>query len=905
VDVDGPERDTLEPGSEDINPSNDAAADFTAGQRVGPYLLEKRLGSGGMGEVWLATRTDGSLNRQIALKLPHIHLFAATVRRRFERERDILAALSHPHIAQLYDAGVDSAQHPYLAMEWVDGVSIVEHCRTERLPLERRLALFLQVLEAVGYAHRRLVAHRDLKPSNILVTRDGRVKLLDFGIAKLLRGDTEGEATQLTLIGSCIATPGYAAPEQLTGAPATVAVDVYALGVILHELLTGTRPPRRDPLAHETTDDAVRASSRIDPGHAAELGGLAARELRRALAGDLDAIIGKALARDPDRRYSSAEAFAQDLELSRQHRPISARHISAATIAIKFVRRHLIGVAMALGLLAALIAGSAGIAWQGVRAEREARRATAIKDFLVGVFRASDPRIAADKPRGEVTARELLDISSQRIETSFAQQPETQVELLGVTADIYRELDETQRSNALYARETELAEQRLGPADPRTIEGLLGQAYNADADGDDAKALEFLAEADPLIRRRDLDDSEVRARWLLMQGEALYRDPAKTAEAQSALQAAAALFAQVAPRDPLYPGALTDLGTLSYDRSDFTASAKYFRLAIAAAQSDQRMTGDVLLANQGLALTLRSLGDAPGASQAFEAGTKVAEKTYGLDNRQYWMIASDWAQFLYDTGERLPAFAKFEALVGRLPRETQAYRNASDSLEAALVLRKYGRCLAIDGQGDKAVEYLERARALFQESAQHPPDAAMLLLDLGNAYEADGKMTEAQAAFLDAIHTLESQQAPASWIASAHERRGRFLLAQDELPAAAIEFGETLRLMGSHTTAATILARAGLGLVAVRRADSRAALDESGLAMDQLEKFTEIVDVRIGPYVWGVRARALQLAGDGDSAIKLAQRSRDASLVYYAPGSPAISRAKALLQSTSTRTASP
>jgi len=224
--------------------SDSAAPEFRAGARIGPYLLQERLGSGGMGEVWLAARSDGSLNRRIALKLPHVHLMAGVLRRRFERERDILAGLSHPHIAQLYDAGVADSQHPYLAMEWVDGIEINEHCRRNKLPIEARLDLILQVLDAVGHAHAKLIAHRDLKPSNILVTRDAQVKLLDFGIAKLLVEDTGNGATQLTRVGTCLATPAYAAPEQLAGRPITAAVDLYALGVILHELLTGQRPQR-------------------------------------------------------------------------------------------------------------------------------------------------------------------------------------------------------------------------------------------------------------------------------------------------------------------------------------------------------------------------------------------------------------------------------------------------------------------------------------------------------------------------------------------------------------------------------------------------------------------------------------------------------------------------------------
>src|SRR5208283_2832525 len=219
----------------------DPAPEFSAGQVIGPYVLERPLGSGGMGEVWLAARRDGMLNRQVALKLPYSHIIAGVLRRRFERERDILAALSHPHIAQLYDVGLAESKYPYLSMEWVDGVELNQHCAAAKLTLDHRLDLFLQILDAVGYAHGRLIAHRDLKPSNILVTKQGRIKLLDFGIAKLLSTEADSGSTQLTRIGSCMATPGYAAPEQLAGEPITAAVDLYALGVVLHELLTGGR----------------------------------------------------------------------------------------------------------------------------------------------------------------------------------------------------------------------------------------------------------------------------------------------------------------------------------------------------------------------------------------------------------------------------------------------------------------------------------------------------------------------------------------------------------------------------------------------------------------------------------------------------------------------------------------
>ena len=554
--------------------------EFSVGQQVGPYVLKQRLGTGGMGEVWLASRSDGSLNRQVALKLPHTHLLAGVIKRRFERERDILAALSHPHIAQLYDAGVADAQHPYLAMEWVDGTSILEHCVDQRLSLDRRLDLFLQILEAVGYAHGRLIAHRDLKPSNILVTRDGQVKLLDFGIAKLLNPDAERGATQLTKMGNCMATPAYAAPEQLAGEPITVSADLYALGVLLHELLTGRRPYRDNRRASPDRTEPGRASSRIEEGHAPTVGGIDTQKLRRALLGDLDAIIAKALEVDPANRYSTAEAFAMDLKRSRENRPITARRISAGMLTLKFVRRHRVGVAMSAVLLLTLVGASGLVAWQAVRAEREAQRATTIKDFLIGVFRASDPRIASDKPRGEITARELLDVSSKQIESAFTTQQGTQVELLGVIAEIYGELNETKRSSSLYERESALASKLPGVGDGQVIDGLIGRAYNAETAGDDAKALAILDVADPLILRAHLDKTALRARWLTIRAEALWPNVGKNDEVLVDLEKAVSLFESVAPTDTQYPVALGDLGALQLERGNYQAAAGHYQKAV-------------------------------------------------------------------------------------------------------------------------------------------------------------------------------------------------------------------------------------------------------------------------------------------------------------------------------------
>ncbi|MBU6437148.1 MAG: serine/threonine protein kinase, partial [Betaproteobacteria bacterium] len=275
-------------------------AALDAGSMIGPYRLERELGHGGMGTVWLARRTDGTLDRAVALKLPFYGPHGRSFAERFARERDILASLAHPNIAGLYDAGVSEAGQPYLAMEWVDGVPIDEYCDAHRLTVDARIALFSQALSAVHYAHRNLVLHRDLKPGNILVTPDGQVKLLDFGIAKLM---TEGRAheTHLTAVEGRALTPDYASPEQVVGAPLTTASDVYSLGVVLYELLCGARPyqPRRD--SRGALDDAIltaeppRPSQQITREPIAAARAASVKRLRAALRGDLDTIVLKAL----------------------------------------------------------------------------------------------------------------------------------------------------------------------------------------------------------------------------------------------------------------------------------------------------------------------------------------------------------------------------------------------------------------------------------------------------------------------------------------------------------------------------------------------------------------------------------------------------------------------------------
>ena len=316
-----------------------------------------------MSSVWLAERSDGQLKREVALKLP---LTGPRMQvERFLRERDILAALTHPNIARLYDAGISEIGQPYLAMEYVAGTQLIDSCDERLLGIRERLRLFVQVMEAVQFAHAELVIHRDLKPSNILVTSDGRVVLLDFGIGKLLTEET-AEETELTQMSGRLFTPGYASPEQIGGQPLTTASDIYSLGVVLYELLTGVRPYRLKYESRAALEEAIlkedlrRPSQNKFSPQVAAARGTSQRALARTLAGDLDTIVLKALKRNPQERYASVSAFAQDVINHLHKLPVSARPDSLWYRMGRFTARYKVPVAAASVALLALLAGSDG-----------------------------------------------------------------------------------------------------------------------------------------------------------------------------------------------------------------------------------------------------------------------------------------------------------------------------------------------------------------------------------------------------------------------------------------------------------------------------------------------------------------------------------------------------------------
>jgi len=338
--------------------------------RIGCFRLLERIGEGGMGAVYRAERVEGDFSQQVAVKLIAARMYGADTLRRFRAERQILATLQHPHIVALLDGGVTASGHPYIAMEYIEGLPITEYCRRRRLSLPARLALFRQLCGAVGFAHRHLVVHRDLKPANVLVTAEGMVKVLDFGVAKLLGTSAPAAEATGALLGPL--TPDFASPEQLQGGPVTTASDVYGLGVMLYELLAGERPYRT---AGRPMDELIAVVLQREPPRPSAAAGDAVPYDARRLRGDLDAIVGKAMAKDPDRRYPSAEELAVDVQRHLDGQPVGACPPSLRYLLAKTVARHRTAFAVAAVLCGLLVAALGAALWQARVAARERERA--------------------------------------------------------------------------------------------------------------------------------------------------------------------------------------------------------------------------------------------------------------------------------------------------------------------------------------------------------------------------------------------------------------------------------------------------------------------------------------------------------------------------------------------------
>jgi serine/threonine-protein kinase len=792
------------------------------GGTVGAYRLLRRVGSGGMGEVWLAERISGGFHQQVAIKL--VRGGESTTRARFDAEREILSGLDHPGIARLFDGGIADDGRPYMVMEFVDGSDLLRWCDARRSGLHERLGLFVEICDAVAYAHQQLVVHRDLKPANVRVTTAGRVKLLDFGIAKLLQSDAGAEATATAHL-----SPAYAAPEQLTGGRVGTATDVYALGVTLHQLLTGRLPwsvddqPLGIAVARLLRDAAVPPSRSGVPGFP-----IAARLLR----GDLDAIVAKALRREPEARYPDARALADDIRRHLDRRPVVARSGARAYVARRFVRRHWLPLLGTAALLATVSLAAVYSALERQRTEIALRRADAVRAFVLELFEANDPDAGGGR---SLSARELVEIGARRVESALDADPDTRIELLGVIGNLYVALGEYGRAGDLLAERLAQASQRYAADDPRRFAAELdaatalvrGERFDeAQRLLDDAGSRLPVQRQAALPLRADL----LKARFELAFHRSDYARAIEHAEQAVALRRALAEASPVR-----LAAALADLGSATFAAGRIAASEAPLREALTRVAAHERDGLKTLLyVRLMLGRTLTGLGRFSEARTIVEANVTSIERSYGEAHPQL-------ADAVYQLGSIARMDGEPEAAIASYRRALALYERIYGPTHSfvATALTSLGQALSNTGRHDEAIATLRRAhdgyRTALGPDHLHVAISRSALADVYNkAGDALAAEREARAALEIFAHSGDAQHLYAeatrlalgsALIAQHREREAEPLLRQARARLGA-EFGaDDYRVVDASILLARCVGRDG------RAEEAGALLDEAERAI--------------------------------------------------------------------------
>ena len=765
-----------------------ASSPSLTGQVLGSYRLVSPIGQGGMGSVWLAERCDGRFEGRTAVKLLNVSLIGRAGEERFKREGTILARLRHPRIAHLIDAGVSPAGQPYLVLEYVDGQSIDRYCDDHDLGIEARLRLFLDVLEAVAHAHSNLIVHRDIKPANVLVSHDGQVTLLDFGIAKLIeQGDESGTSASavsagLTRDGSAM-TPEYAAPEQISGGPVTTSTDVYALGVLLYVLLTGRHPAGR---ATRSAVTLMRAIVETDPPRASDAvagqddtpeavtrqatsRGTTAAKLRRLLRGDLDTILAKALQKNVSHRYASVTALADDISRYLRNEPIDARPGTFVYRTAAFVRRHTAGVAAA----AAVIVLASGLTWMHTtrlsaerdRAQREAAKALKASELLMGLLTSADP--FATRGTREPTVRGLLDAGAEQVQRDLTGQPDLQAEMLTMMGRTYRRLGEYEKAQALLEQALVSGERAFGAEHVRVAATLHDLGVLFEDKGDSAEAARSLERALDM-RRRLLGPEHADVAVTLAELGRVYQDGGGNRRAEPVHREALAIRRKVlGDRDRETAVSMSDLASVLRLNGDLQAAQTIYEQCLEINRTSRgEEHPNTLTTLHDMALIAASRGD-----------RRMAES----------LLRDVWARQPAALGDGHPIIATTLNNLARVLTASGRYDEAAAALQEALriarpALGSRHQLVAIYTINAAAVEHarkrFEVAEALAREgiwirmlAPNLVPSRRRTLIEddwsvgaaktlLGTTLMALSRFEEAESVLLDARQGLEASSSP-------------------------------------------------------------------------------------------------------------------------------------------------
>ncbi|MFK8030035.1 MAG: tetratricopeptide repeat protein [Gammaproteobacteria bacterium] len=770
------------------------------GKRFGAYQITEHIARGGMGDVYEAERTDGAFEQRVAIKLISSHNKSDQEELRFHAERQILAQLDHPGIARILDGGNSEDGTAFLVMEFVEGESIDAYCERHQLNLDARLRLFIKACDAVQFAHQNLIVHRDIKPSNILVTEDGQPKLLDFGIAKPIDPDSSGDVTELA---ARAMTPDYASPEQVLGQPITTRSDVYSLGVLLYELTTGRRPystagmraSERESVICET--DPSRPSVSAQQTQADNLSTHAFDIEPASLRGDIDEIVMAALRKQPDERYVSAQAFADDIARYLAGEPVSVRGGHWAYVLRKFVRRHALSVAAAatlvVGAVAALGYHTDTVTKERDRAQVEARKAKAVSLFMTEIFAAPNP----DNEGASVSARDVVDAGRQRLETELTDQPEIRAELLSTLGDVYASLGEYDRSLAQHTEAQALHESLSNSSGViRNLKGL-GQAYVGLRKHDEGIA--NLEQAISLERRQNPEGSRELVDLLTTLGEALLSND-NIMESQTQVRAALELHEDLGMlKDEQYGSTLVLLGDVLQRLGDYGEAEQVARNALDVFSSRSALpSASRLDALQILSVALVQLNRLDEAETLFLEILDVEAKVYGADH---------------------PALDNNMVQLGRL------YRKALKIDQAELWIRR-------------AVDHSTRTRG------RKTFDTGYDLQELGMIMERKGDVDAADSAYQEALdiytEVLDQNNSYISPLAAAYA----VFLTRNDQPERALPLAErALRVANAalpegHWLQANALAAVGLA--------QQALGNNEAAAVTLAEAFKELSESRPG-----------------------------------------------------------
>ena len=712
------------------------------GSRIQAYELLKLIGEGGMGKVYLAARADDQYSKQVAIKLLQAGFAQTTAMLlRFRSERQILADLDHPNIARLLDGGATPSGLPFLAMEYVDGIAIHEYCRQNRLSIEERLRLFITVCGAVDYAHKHLVVHRDIKPANILVTKEGAPKLLDFGIAKLVDPE-DGTAAQTRTVDRLM-TPEYASPEQITGSAVTTATDVYALGVVLYELLSGSRPFN---LGTMTPMELYRAICERDPeapSTRAAKADVPSAVAAEKIDGELDNIVMMAMRKEPGQRYRSARDLGDDITAYLNGYPVRAKTATLGYRSAKFIRRNRAAVAVAALAIVALVGFSIRMAVLERRARQQQAIAERESGFLSSIFAASMPIQARGN---QVSARDLLDRGLQRVDRELSSEPEAQAAMLQSIGRSYHALGLYDQAKPLLQRAYQLRKNLFGDGDLKT-----------------AESAEDLATTDRL--------------------QSEYADAEKLFRASLAVREK-----KLGPNDPLVAQSLSDLGDCLTQENRDAEAEPLLRRALAIF----RKTNDPGGADTRgyLALILQRAGNFSEAASLRQEQAEIYRQTQGSDSPDYLMTMHNLAASLIDNGDLLDA-EKSERQVIEIRRKVDPGHP-----DMGYSLNNLGWILLEEGNWEEAEPFLRENLEITAKFGSKSDRIATAQNNWGHYSQEKGDYAGAYASYGEALNKMIELHGPKSWqVAKVRSNLGQLKFDERDYAGADVELTSVLALV--------------------------------------------------------------------------------------------------------------